>query len=178
MLPRIIIAFAIGGFAGLSLPASSVVAVNIPAPGLQNLAPVFDALEAPGLPADIPTSTIEIAPTGTSTASSTITFDRPTLAVLARIQELAAQTGTDWHLAYRIIQCESDFDPNQPGERGTKVGQDVGYFQINTYYHEALAAALGLDIHDPDQGLQYGFVLLKEGHPFKYWSASAYCWDR
>lgn len=73
-----------------------------------------------------------------------------------------------------IIQCES-------GGRHidgvlAKVGVDKGICQINTYWHGDRATAMGLDLDNIDDNVQYGLFLLQtEGT--KPWRASKHCWQ-
>lgn len=55
------------------------------------------------------------------------------------------------------------------------VGIDVGYFQINTHFHQAAARELGYDITEPAQNVAYGLHLLATRGTAP-WSASRHCW--
>jgi len=74
-----------------------------------------------------------------------------------------------------IIKCESSGNPK--ALRAIKGhGKDVGYFQINTFYHGRVARKMGLNLYNPIDNLEYGMYLLnKEGT--KPWRASKRCWS-
>jgi len=73
-----------------------------------------------------------------------------------------------------IIKCESSGNPKAK-RRIKGHGVDVGYFQINTYYHGTVAKKMGLNLYNPVDNIEYGMYLLnKEGS--KPWRASKRCW--
>lgn len=79
-------------------------------------------------------------------------------------------------LARRIIKCESNFDENARNYNA-KVGVDIGYFQLNSYYWEGHMRKLGWNIYNPVQNLEAGFWLLsKQGS--QPWVWSKHCWDK
>lgn len=78
-------------------------------------------------------------------------------------------------LVEAIIFCESRNKADAVGTAAV-VGIDIGYWQINTYWHEETARAMGYDIYNPEDNLRYGFWLLAtEGT--KHWNASKHCWS-
>lgn len=93
---------------------------------------------------------------------------------------LAEKHGQDEALVRRIIDCESDFNPNAKNDNYTDDGEywssDHGYWQINDYFHEAPARYRGFDIYIWEENLEWGFIVLKE-QGTSPWEASAYCWN-
>lgn len=90
------------------------------------------------------------------------------------ISRFAVKYHQDAKLAARILYCESRRD-NSAINLSSAVGEDVGFFQINTYWHQKTAEAMGLDIYSPEDNLEYGFYLMsKEGT--QPWNASKKCW--
>ena len=74
-----------------------------------------------------------------------------------------------------IIACES----SNRHVIGTlsEVGVDIGKCQINTYWHEAKAESMGLNLFDPDDNMEYCLYLFKsEG--VKPWRSSQVCWQQ
>lgn len=102
----------------------------------------------------------------------------------ANIQDMiasyATKYGVDAMLATMIISCESRGDPGAVHENhiGTTTevwSRDIGYWQLNDYFQRSDAARAGFDIHDPEQNLEFGFLLLsKKGTD--PWKASQKCW--
>jgi soluble lytic murein transglycosylase-like protein len=91
----------------------------------------------------------------------------------SEIELLSTKYSVDAHMAKEIIFCESSDNPYAVN-KNTAVGEDVGYFQINTHYHLTKARQLGFDIFKPFDNLEYGFWLLKHegtGH----WDSSRSC---
>lgn len=74
------------------------------------------------------------------------------------------------------MYCESHLRPHAVGTEA-KVGSDHSYWQINSYYHEKSARAEGYDIYDPEENLEYGFILLKE-QGVQPWVHSSRCWKQ
>lgn len=106
---------------------------------------------------------------------------RVTAAIPDKLPILAVKYGVDPFLAASIIYCESKGRPDAVWKNKDKNGEvwsrDWGYWQINDYYQDATATAQGYDIHDPEQNLEYGFVLMsKQGT--RPWSASQSCWKK
>lgn len=74
-----------------------------------------------------------------------------------------------------IIDCES----RNRHVVGTlaKVGIDIGKCQINTYWHEARAEQMGLNLYDPTDNMEYCLYLFKtEG--VRPWRSSQTCWEQ
>ena len=94
----------------------------------------------------------------------------------SEVIRLATKYGQDETLVRKIIFCESTVYAHATGTKAV-VGIDVGYFQINTYFHEATAKKMGLDIYKWEDNLEYGFWLMsREGT--QPWSASKFCWSK
>lgn len=89
-------------------------------------------------------------------------------------KHLAKKYGQNETLARRIIWCESKNFAHATGTLAV-VGKDIGYWQINSYYHERTAARRGFNIYSWDENLEYGFILLKEQGTLP-WTASRHCW--
>ncbi len=90
------------------------------------------------------------------------------------LRRLAIKYGQDEGLARRIIKCESFTYAYATGTKAV-VGKDIGYFQINSFYHENRARSLGFNIYDWRDNLEYGFWLLSENGTSP-WKASQKCW--
>jgi hypothetical protein len=54
---------------------------------------------------------------------------------------------------------------------------DIGYLQINDYYHGAAAKALGYDLMDEDDNKAYGVYLYNTQATYP-WTASESCWKQ
>ena len=81
----------------------------------------------------------------------------------------------------KIIACESANNPlaiNKNIDSGGKNwSTDYSFFQINDYFHQGTMEKLGLDIENPWDNLEYGFMLINKGG-FRFWKASSGCWDK
>ncbi len=73
-----------------------------------------------------------------------------------------------------IIDCES----RNRHVVGTlaKVGIDIGKCQINTYWHGARAEAMGLNLYDPMDNMEYCLYLF-ETEGVEPWKSSQACWQ-
>lgn len=80
----------------------------------------------------------------------------------------------------KISWCESKFRQfNADGtiHRGEINPNDVGLFQINTYYHLETAKKMNIDIFTPEGNLDYAeYLFEKEGS--RPWNSSKGCWGR
>lgn len=92
-----------------------------------------------------------------------------------QIHLLAVKYGQDEILARKIIACESSMYPSalHVNKNGTK---DFGAWQINEI-HRDNALALGYNIYNETDNLEFGFLLLKE-QGTRPWNASKHCWLR
>lgn len=81
---------------------------------------------------------------------------------------------TQFVLAEAIIQCESSGRPHVTNLQSS-VGKDIGYFQVNTYWHEDKAKLMGLDLNNHEDNLEYGVWLLAK-YGTAPWKASEHCW--
>lgn len=88
---------------------------------------------------------------------------------------LAKKYGQDEKLARTIIQCESR--TKMVIGHLAVVGEDVGYWQINSYYHYSTALKRGYNIYLWEENLEYGFILLKE-RGTNPWLPSMKCWSK
>lgn len=96
-----------------------------------------------------------------------------------RIEALATKYGVDVSVVNRIIKCESSFKENAVNKNikdGVHWSTDFGYFQVNDFFHEKEMIKMGLDIHTPNDNLEYGFYLLQRDGT-RHWKASSKCWN-
>lgn len=97
----------------------------------------------------------------------------------SEMHRLAIKYNQSEPLAREIIRCEGLSykikGNNQNYSNGINWSEDVGWWQINNYYHKAPALKIGYDIYDEWDNLEYGFILLKSQGTVP-WSASQYCW--
>lgn len=109
--------------------------------------------------------------------SSTTTASVSTsTSVVALVKELSSQNKVNEETVMRIIECESSWNPKAIGRQAV-VGEDVGLFQINSYYHESDFQKEGLDIrHSIHDNIVAGFEILKEDG-FTPWRSSKKCWE-
>ncbi|MBI4086626.1 hypothetical protein HY416_01440 [Candidatus Kaiserbacteria bacterium] len=80
----------------------------------------------------------------------------------------------------QIAKCESHFRHTLADGsilRGKVDAADLGVMQINTRYHAARAATLGLDLHLLEDNLEYARDLY-EAQGTVPWNSSAPCWKR
>lgn len=99
--------------------------------------------------------------------------------VYTEITRLSNHYAIDEDLVKRIIGCESGFvkDALNINKRdGVAWSEDIGWWQINDYYHKGMMDSMGLDIYDPQDNLEYGFMLLNSKGT-KPWQASKFCWN-
>ena len=79
----------------------------------------------------------------------------------------------------QIARCESRFRHTLADGsvlRGEVDSRDIGVMQVNSFYHGATAAALGLDLNILTDNMAYArHLYMKEGT--KPWNASASCWS-
>lgn len=107
------------------------------------------------------------------------------------IVRLSEKYGFDLELAKKIIKCESliygqdaenkNYRMEWNAELGTTTrthwSTDIGFWQINDYWHKETAKKMGYNIYDWKDNLEYGAILLsRDGE--RHWSASKYCWDK
>lgn len=93
---------------------------------------------------------------------------------------LAEKHGVDEQLAREIIRCESRNKKDAKGYNYNSEGKvwstDIGYFQVNSYYHTKEALSRGFDIYVWEENLEYGFIMLKE-QGVTPWEPSKKCWN-
>jgi len=110
-----------------------------------------------------------------------------------KINELSEKYEVDAQKARAIIFCESNFVATSTNKNfrlkeylttnGDSIwikylwSTDLGYWQINDYYHEKTANSLGFNIYDEWEGLEYGFYLFKK-EGIKPWRASKECIEK
>ncbi len=146
-----------------------------------------------------PTAVAITANAATSTPAIVTPTVEPEMTLDERVSFLAKKYGVNEYSAREIIRCESRWKPDAVGNnwrykklldangnivlnaagKPTYVkdyiwSRDIGYWQINTYYHKADMAKLGWDIYDPADNLEAGFYLFsKQGA--KPWAWSKPC---
>jgi len=100
----------------------------------------------------------------------------------SEVTRLALKYGQSEKLARKIISCEGKLYKVRGNninytKSGVAWSVDVGWWQINDYYHKKTAIKRGLNIYNEWDNLEYGFWLLKtQGTP--PWSASKKCWSK
>jgi len=124
----------------------------------------------------------------TALIPNAVTYVSPPLEVIetkveqplnVRIEALATKYRVDVSVANRIIKCESSFKENAFNKNikdGVHWSTDFGYFQVNDFFHEKEMIKIGLDIHTPNDNLEYGFYLLQRDGT-RHWKASSKCWN-
>jgi len=99
----------------------------------------------------------------------------------SEVSRLAKKYKQNEQLARNIITCEGiaykNLGNNKNYLNGVLWSTDIGWWQINNYYHEKSANKLGLDIYNDWDNLEYGFILLSE-QGVAPWSASKHCWSK
>lgn len=79
----------------------------------------------------------------------------------------------------QIAWCESNWRQwNDDGSvlRGRQNNQDVGFFQINEYYHLETAESLGINIYTLEGNVEYA-LMLYETQGTTPWNWSKHCWS-
>lgn len=98
----------------------------------------------------------------------------------SEVERLSTLYQVDKKLAMSILECESSFNPNavnyNKAKDGTVWSTDLSYWQINDYFHEDIMSRQGLDINNPWDNLEYGFILLRDKGT-QPWKASSKCWS-
>ena len=105
--------------------------------------------------------------------AGSIEYIRPEESVDSLITVYAKRYGIDEQLARDIIRCESNFHEDAINKKAV-VGEDVGIFQLNSYYWQDYMAERGWDIYNTKDNIQAGMWLLSTDG-VKHWSWSAHC---
>lgn len=124
--------------------------------------------------ASTPSVTVPIVPEST-TVNVVKTFD-------TEVHRLALKYGQNETLAREIIKCEgltykTKGNNKNYNKQGVWWSSDIGWWQINDYYHKDTALKMGFDINNEWDNLEYGFILLEEQGTAP-WDASKYCWEK
>lgn len=82
----------------------------------------------------------------------------------------------DEKLALDIIRCESSFNPYALNKKAV-IGEDVGLFQLNSYYWQEEMALHGWDIYNVEDNIEAGMWLLSKSGS-KPWKWSEHCWSK
>ena len=80
----------------------------------------------------------------------------------------------------RIAWCESNnrhFDENGEVIKGAINPLDTGRYQINLFYHQTQAEALGFDLFTEDGNEAYALWLYDNGNGAWHWRWSESCWS-
>lgn len=97
-----------------------------------------------------------------------------------RTEELVREYFSDIPVMAEVARCESTFRHTLADGsvlRGVVDNRDTGVMQINTYYHQATADALELDLEDFYHNMAYARALyMQQGT--QPWSASKPCWGK
>lgn len=75
-----------------------------------------------------------------------------------------------------IVGSARQFNKDGSVLRGRVVPDDIGYMQINAYWHLEAAIRLGYDIYTLEGNRAYGLYLYNT-QGLQPWSASKYCWS-
>jgi hypothetical protein len=93
-------------------------------------------------------------------------------------QTLASITGDDYNiyqLAYRIIQCESSWNPEAKNKESSAYG--LGQFINGTWEYVQDKWDIELDRYNSEDQM-YATVRLLEEEGTKHWITSKSCWDK
>lgn len=74
------------------------------------------------------------------------------------LYELCEEHNLSFAFAAMVMESETNFDPAAVGDGG----ESVGYFQINQVNWERMATEYGLNVHDPEDNIKCGVVMLTE----------------
>lgn len=74
------------------------------------------------------------------------------------LYELCEEYNLSFAFAAMVMESETNFDPAAVGDGG----ESVGYFQINQVNWERMATEYGLNVHDPEDNIKCGVVMLTE----------------
>lgn len=95
-----------------------------------------------------------------------------------RTEDLVREYFRDIPMMAEVARCESTFRHTLADGsvlRGVVDNRDTGVMQINTFYHQATADALDLDLEDFYHNMAYARNLY-ERQGLQPWSASRPCW--
>jgi len=99
---------------------------------------------------------------------------------IGRTEELVREYFRDIPMMAEVARCESTFRHTLADGsvlRGVVDNRDTGVMQINTYYHQATADSLDLDLEDFYHNMAYARNLY-ERQGLQPWSASRPCWGQ
>lgn len=99
----------------------------------------------------------------------------------SEVVRLAKKYAVSESLSRNIIKCEGlqykTLGNNKNYRNGVHWSTDIGWWQVNDYYHAKTAKRMGLNLYNDWDNLEYGFWLLsKQGS--QPWSASRHCWSK
>ena len=90
-----------------------------------------------------------------------------------KVHYLADKYEVNPELALRIMNCESKLNPLAINHN-TNGTTDYSYWQLNSIWRKQMSDN-DLDIKDPDQNLEAGFIILSE-YGTNQWRDSKTCW--
>jgi hypothetical protein len=103
--------------------------------------------------------------------------DMSTTTIKSLIKEV---WGKDSHKGIMVASCESQlrqFDKDGTVLRGRVNPDDIGIFQINSFYHEADYLKMGIDVFTPEGNVRYAkFIYDRDG--LAPWVHSKTCWSQ
>jgi hypothetical protein len=108
----------------------------------------------------------------------------------SEVGRLAIKYNVDETLARKIMQCESfiygqeaenknyrlEYNPQLGTTTMVHWSTDVGYWQVNDFWHKESALSMGYDIYKWEDNLEYGFILASRDG-LRHWKASRHCWS-
>ena len=107
---------------------------------------------------------------------SRVIYAAKELTIEQKITKLALEYHVNPAVVHAIISCESEYKSSAIGKMAV-IGQDIGIWQINSYFHEEAAKERGLNIYNSNDNLRYGMILLFEKGT-QPWKASRTCWSK
>jgi len=102
-------------------------------------------------------------------------FNSPLFIKNQTLASLAGDNYSLYQLAYRIIQCESSWNPEAKNKESSAYG--LGQFINGTWKYVQDKWGIELDIDNPEDQM-YALVRLLEEEGTKHWITSKSCWDK
>lgn len=127
------------------------------------------------MPQDVAYGTVGTTPTETEEAVSTVKVTGAGTA-----EAIVREYFKDIPIMVQVARCESTFRHTLSDGtvlRGKVDPADTGVMQINTRFHGAKAASLGLDLQNIYDNMAYARFLY-ESQGTQPWSASSPCWGQ
>lgn len=105
-------------------------------------------------------------------------LEAPSIPILIKNKTLFTMANEDielYNLAYKIIECESQWDATAQNETSTAYG--LGQFINGTWNYVQKKWGIELQRDNKEHQLYATVRLLKE-ESWKHWSESKHCWDK